>query len=234
MGVGQGTGDGKKGFLSNAGRRAGFVVLAVVLAVALAACSTSSSGVDPNVSLSKALADYFAGNVSLAKSEFQAIVKADPTNKYAWYDLGVIAQGNGDTSGAATDYLKSIGIDPTFESPLYNLGVLRYQENNIDDAITYLTRAVAANAQDANAHWNLGLALARKDTKPDNTLATKQLNEALKLDPALIKTLGVPSKSSRPAPTRGGTGPNGSGGTATTTKTTVKATTTTSAKTTTS
>jgi len=232
MGVGQGTGDGKKRFGSKVGR-GGFGALAVVLAVVLAACSTSSSPVDPNVSLSKALADYFAGNVSLAKSEFQAIVKADPTNKYAWYDLGVIAQGNGDTSGASSDYVKAIGIDSTFESPLYNLGVLDFQANKIDDAITYLTRAVASNAQDANAHWNLGLALARKDTHQDNLLATKQLNLALKLQPALIKTLGVPSKSSRTAPTRGGTGPNGSGGTGTTTKTTVKAKTTTSAKTTT-
>ena len=233
MGVGQGTGDGKKRFCSKAGRGAGFAVLAVVLAVVLAACSTSTK-VDPNVSLSKALADYFAGNVSLAKSEIQAIVKTDPNNKYAWYDLGVIAQGNGDSSGASSDYMRSIAIDPVFESPLYNLGVLRFQAGNIDDAIKYLTRAVAVNSQDANAHWNLGLALARKVIPKDNIEATKQLNLALKLDPALIKTLGVPSKSSRTAPIHAGTGPVGSGGTGpTTTKTTTKAKTTTSAKTTT-
>ncbi|HTD51367.1 MAG TPA: tetratricopeptide repeat protein [Acidimicrobiia bacterium] len=231
MGVGQGTGDEKKWLRSKAKRRAGFGGLAVVLAVVLAACSTSS-GVDPNVSLSKALADYFAGNVSLANREFKAIVKTDPTNKFAWYDLGVIAQGSSDSSGATTDYLRAIRIDPAFESPLYNLGVVDFQAGKLDDAITYLTRAIASNPHDANAHWNLGLALAGKHIPKDNILATKQLNAALKIDPALLRTLGTPSHSSRQiAPTHGGTGPKGSGGTGTTTKTTVKATT--SSKTTT-
>jgi Flp pilus assembly protein TadD len=234
MGVGQGTGDEKKRFRSKAGRRAGFGVLAVVLAVVLAACSSSPSGIDPNVSLSKALADYFAGNVSLAKGEFSAIVKTDPNNKYAWYDLGVIEQGSANASAAASDYLRSIAIDPVFESALYNLGVLRFQGGQIPDAITYLTRAVAANPADGNAHWNLGLALARIGTQKDNLLATQQLNKALKINPALIKTLGVPTKASRPAPTRGGTGPKGSGGSGATTGTTIKATTTTLSKTTTS
>jgi tetratricopeptide (TPR) repeat protein len=232
MGVGQGTGDDKKRWFSKTGRGVGFAVVAAGLAVVLAACSSSPT-VSGNVPLSKALADYFAGNVSLAKSEFQAIVKTDPSNVYAWYDLGVIAQAANDSS-ATTDYLKAIALDPTFESPDYNLGVLYFQADKIDNAITYLKRAVALNAQDANAHWNYGLALARKDIKTDNKLATEQLNAALKLDPALIKTLGVPSKLSRPAPTHGGTGPKGSGGSGPATKTTVAPKTTTSAKTTTS
>ena len=42
-----------------------------LLVAAMAACSTSGKSVDPNVSLQQALADYFAGNVTLAKREFK-------------------------------------------------------------------------------------------------------------------------------------------------------------------
>ncbi len=227
MGVGHGTGEAKKRFRSNAIHAVGIGVLAVVLAVVLAACSSSGPSVGSGVTLQKALADYDAGNVTLAKAEFQSLTKTTPTDYYPWYDLGVIAQGGGQTSTAITDYDKALAIDPTFESALYNLGVVRFQQGNFTDAITELTQAVASNPKDANAHWNLGLALVRPDTKADNKLATKQLNAALKLNPALIKTLGVPTRTSKTtAPAAGGTGPSsGSGSTATTTKTPAKTTT---------
>jgi hypothetical protein len=102
---------------------------------------------------------------------------------------------------------------------------LRFQQNNLTDAITYLGKAVASNKNDANAHWNLGLALARKDTPADNKRATTELNAALKINPQLLSTLGgVPSR--KPAPSAGGTGPGGSGGSGATTATTAKTTTT--------
>jgi tetratricopeptide (TPR) repeat protein len=202
--MGVSTGVEKKGFAAKALRGIG----CGLLIAAMAACSTSSKSAAP-VSVNQALQDYLNGNVSLAKSEFQAIVKADPTNKYGWYNLGVIAQNAGQTSSAAKDYLLAIKADPTFESPLYNLGVLRFQSNQIPDAINYLAKATVANPKDANAHWNLGLALIRPATKADNARATKELNLALKLNPALVKTLKLPAK--KPAPTAGGTGPGGSG-----------------------
>ncbi len=219
MGVGHRTGENKKRFRSNAVHGVGIGVLAVVLAMMLAACSSSGPSVDSGVTLQKALADYDAGNVSLAKAEFQELTKTDPTDYYPWYDLGVIAQGAGQTSSAVTDYGKALAIDPTFESALYNLGVVRFQQGNFPGAVNELTKAVASNPKDANAHWNLGLALVRLDTKVDNKLATEQLNAALKIDPALLKTLGVPTRTTKtPAPAAGGTGPKGgSGSTATTT-----------------
>ena len=84
---------------------------------------------------------------------------------------------------AGKDYLKSITIDPNFESALYNFGVLRFQANDMTDAITYLGKAAVANPKDANAHWNLGLALARLDTKADNLRAKNEFNWALRVAP---------------------------------------------------
>ena len=195
-----------KGVVSKAVRGIGLGVLVA----ALAACSTGNGGTaSGTATLQQALNDYTAGNVTLAKSEFQTVVKNDPNDKYGWYNLGVIAQGAGNNSDAGKDYLKSLAIDPAFESALYNYGVLQFQADQIPSAISYLRRAVAANPGDANAHWNFGLALARTGKPADNKEATTELNKALKINPALIKSLDISPKS----PLTSGSGLKAVGGT---------------------
>src|SRR2546430_15611809 len=145
--------------------------------------------------LSKALRDYASGNVQGAKSEFQQVVTIDPNNKYGWYNLGVIAQYAGDKKVATSDYNKALALDPKFESALYILGVLRYAAGDWDGAISYLTRATAAKPKDASAWWNLGPALAHKHTKADDKRSTDALNEALKLNPNLLRNRGTTGAS---------------------------------------
>jgi len=190
-----------------------------LLAVAMAACSSSGGGAP--VSISQALADYYAGNTSKATSEFKAIVKADPTSKLGWYNLGVIAQYAGSSGEASTDYQKVIGLDPKFESALYNYGLLRYNAGDKKTAISYLRRAIAITPTDANAHWNLGLALASvANTKAENNAATAQLNLALHYNPALLKGVAKPQVPAGGTSTTvaGGTVTTLAGGTATTVK----------------
>ena len=196
--MGEGTGVAGEGRVKNGLKKVASGVAIGAMALSFAACSSSSGAkAIGTVTLQKALDDYRAGNVTLAKSEFQQLVKEDPNNKFGWYNLGVLAQYAGNTNDAATNYQKSIAIDPNFESALYNYGVLRMGSNDMDTAITYLGRAVAQNSKDANAHWNLGLALAKRGntSKDDNTRSKNELNAGLKLDPSLIKTLGSPSGS---------------------------------------
>jgi tetratricopeptide (TPR) repeat protein len=150
-----------------------------ILVLCAGACSTSRKATTSSICLP-------SRRTSL--SEFECIVRLDPTDKYGWYNLGVIAQNAKDTRTATQDFERAITIDSHFEAALYNLGVLRFNAKDFHAAVTYLSRAVAANPKDANAHWHLGLALARMDTKADNTLAAKQLNTALKLDPNFINT----------------------------------------------
>lgn len=136
------------------------------------------------------------------KTHFQQIVNRDPTNRYGWYNLGVIAQNAKDTKAAAQDFNKAIAIDPHFESPLYQLGLLYFQANDLPDAITYLGRAVAANPMDANAHWQLGLALAHTHMAADSRHAVQELNAALRINPRLgpHNLFNLPTSTSRSAP----------------------------------
>ena len=210
-------------FSSARGGRIGASAVATTLLIAtLAACaSTNSSGSDsvarpsstvdtgttvPSGSsgnpathaatlLKQALRDYVSGNVQVAKGEFHQVVSLDPNNKYGWYNLGVIAQYAGDKEGAARDYDKALALDPKFESALYNVGVLRYGAGDWDGAISYLTRATAAKPKDASAWWNLGLALAHKHPKADDKRSTDALNEALRLNPSLLRNRGTTGAS---------------------------------------
>jgi tetratricopeptide (TPR) repeat protein len=172
-----------------------------MLVFCVGACSTRSSGA--RCSGLKCLGPISPPRtLSLAqeKADFEQIVTSDPSNRYGWYNLGVIAQGARDSKSAAADFERAIAVAPNFESPLYQLGLSHFRANDIPDAVTDLSRAVAANPKDAYAHWYLGLALERHDLKPGDTRPSREMGEALKLDPALLKTFARPADGSRRDP----------------------------------
>ena len=178
-----------RGRLSGVAKKVASGAVIGVLALSLAACSSGKAKVVGT--LDQGLADYRAGNIALAKSEFEQLVKNDPNNKFGWYNLGVLAQYAGNSSEASADYQKALTIDPSFESALYNYGLVKAAGNDLNAAIDLLGKAATANPKDAGAHWQLGLALAKRGdtTKGDNARSTKELNAGLKLDPTLIKSL---------------------------------------------
>jgi Tfp pilus assembly protein PilF len=167
--------------------------VAVVGTIVMVFGAVSCSGSSPETAATSVLGSdcvgcpFGHGSLAQAKAEFEKEAKADPKNKYPWYNLGIIAQGSGDTKAAEVDFLKAISIDPKFESALYQEGLVRFHANDIPGAISYLTRAVTADEKDSCAHWVLGLALDRESPPTDNHRATNELRAALKIDPALIK-----------------------------------------------
>jgi Flp pilus assembly protein TadD len=200
-------------FSAGGGRTiAGAIAITLIIGT-MAACGSDNSGGSAGSTgtaatlLSKALSDYFSGNIEVAKGEFQQVVNLDPKNKYGWYNLGVIAQYSGDKKQAADDYNKALELDPQFESVLYNLGVLRYNASDWQGAVNYLRRATAINAKDANAWWDLGLALAHLHHNATDKEATDALNKALKLNPNL-----VPNRAKGSSGASGATGSSGTSG----------------------
>ena len=175
-----------------------------VLVAALAACSTGgSTAADPNVTLQQALSDYFAGNITLAKAEFEVVVKNDPNDQYGWYNLGVIEQGAGNTSKAASDYLKAIS-DPA----QLRVGALQPRRVALPGRTRSTTRSpISAGPSMPNPRTRTrsGTTVSRSAetrTPADNAKSKNELNTALKINPTLIKTLGTPKTT---APPSGGT-----------------------------
>src|SRR5437868_245912 len=99
---------------SSISRRAASATAVVVLSLALGACSSSSKpGADGTTGsttpanakavaalVQKGLQAQIAGNDTEAEKDFNQVLDADPNNKYAHYNLGLIYQNRGKNSDA--------------------------------------------------------------------------------------------------------------------------------------
>ena len=179
-------------------RRVGLAAAGIALVLVAGACSSSSktpaagsTGKSASL-LNKALQEQVAGNTAQAEKDYKAVIAADPQNKYAFYDLGLIYDNQGKNSLAEGQYSLALGIDAKYEPALYNLARLRALDGNTSGAITLYQQAIASNPKDANAHFNLGLLLRHTNKVAEGNA---QVQTAVQLNPALASKAtaqGVP------------------------------------------
>ncbi|MEV0409800.1 tetratricopeptide repeat protein [Streptomyces sp. NPDC050448] len=137
-----------------------------------------------------------------AARTYRRVVELDPRNKLAWYNLGVIAQQDGETADALASYDKALKIDPSFTSALFNEAIL-LKPTEPDRAVGLLKRAIAADPQAATAHLQLGHILAGKGRTDE---AGGEFRRAVVADPSLrsqvpdeFRDFASPSPTSTPA-----------------------------------
>jgi len=180
--------------------RRGLAAAVVLLVVGGAACSSGSSKTGaPGTTakaptgatavaalLDKALQEHVAGKLDDAVRDYDAVVAADPTNKFAHYNLGLIHQDRKQNADAEAEYRLALNTDPKYGLALYNLAILVANDGDTAGAISLYRRAIAANPGDANSHFNLGLLLIKEGsaTAPAGRL---EVAAAIKLDPNLAK-----------------------------------------------
>src|SRR4051794_14118827 len=111
-------------------RGLGLGVAAIALTLGIAGCSGSSdgskSGDSPSATstssaqklLDKALKEHAQGDLATAKKDYTQVLDSDPRNKYALYNLGVIAQTEGDDPGAVKRYQQALTVDPGYNPAL--------------------------------------------------------------------------------------------------------------------
>jgi tetratricopeptide (TPR) repeat protein len=144
----------------------------------------------PNQLLNAGVAALNSGKTTTARADFEAILTTDPSNKYgdnkiADYDLGVIDQTQGNTSGAITNYQAAIKIDPNYTGAEYNLAIAE-TASNPTGAIALYRQVIASSPTDVNAIYNLGLLLYESGQK---TEGDTYLNQAIQMAPSLAKKL---------------------------------------------
>jgi tetratricopeptide (TPR) repeat protein len=117
----------------------------------------------------------------LAVADYLAVVKRDPSNKLAWYDLGVIAHQAGQDTEAAKDYQAALAADPHYVPALYNLAILKTATDPKTAEQLYET-AAEVEPKNAKVHLNLGFVLKMlgQDAK-----GNAEISQAVKLDPSL-------------------------------------------------
>jgi tetratricopeptide (TPR) repeat protein len=142
----------------------------------------------PNELLNAGVAALKAGKIASAKADFNAVIRTDESDKYlnnniAYYDLGVIAQTQGNKSQAETDYKSAIVLDPNYPAAEYNLAIEETAAHP-QDAIALYRKVIATNPTDVNAIYNLGLLLYQTGQKTEGEAL---LTQAIQLAPSLAK-----------------------------------------------
>ncbi|MER5718680.1 tetratricopeptide repeat protein [Streptomyces sp. NPDC002132] len=116
-----------------------------------------------------------------AARAYRRVLRLDPQNKFAWYNLGVISHEDGRTNDALAAYEKSLKIDPAFLSALFNEGIL-LKSSDPDRAMGLLERALGVNPQAATVHLHLGEIWAMKNR---DQVAADEFRSAVAADPSL-------------------------------------------------
>ena len=162
------------------------VALLIVLALVATVAKVCTGGESDSAAdlVAKGLGAQRAGNDEKARGFYEKAAKKDPRNKYAHYNLGLIAQTvDKDALTAETQYNLTLAIDNAFAPALFNLGILRANAKRTAEAIELYRRAIEADDTFAAAHFNLGLLLREQD--PESEEATNEINRGIELDPAL-------------------------------------------------
>ncbi len=208
--------------MTTTARRLAMAACAVVASTSLVACTTSSSTPDPtkptasvvptatqSVSgpaanpneaqvtrlLDQGIVAAQAGKYDEAATTFNNVLLLDPTNKYAFYNLALIAQTKSDTATALANYDKALASDAAYTPAMYNKAILLEASKN-DEAIAIYEKIVQINPQASTAWFRLGMAY---DRKGDKAKAQAARAEAIKLDPTLAQ---VPTSSPKPSTSR--------------------------------
>ena len=185
-------------FRSTIGRASrGVIALAVLGVLTLGACGSDSKKSAPQPKdattlLDKAMAEHLAGKLPQAEQDYTQLIRSDPQNKYAYYNLGLIFQTEHRAADAENQYRLVLTIDTKYEPALYNLALLRTAANDPESATDLYRRAIAVSPKDANARFNLGLLLLKNGKTLEGD---RQIQQAVALDATLrnkATAVGVP------------------------------------------
>jgi len=179
----------------------GFLVAVLGLSLFVTACGGAAAPTaDPAAdALNRALAAHAAGKLDEAVTDYYQTLEKDPKNKFAFYNLGEIAQRQNRMAAAESFYRLALEQDSKMTSALFNLAIVRTNLGATADAVSLYRQVIAVDPNYAAAHFNLGLLLRQLGQTAD---AQTELATAQRLDAKLV----APSPSATPvqqaSPTR--------------------------------
>ena len=168
---------------------------AVLFGLAASSCgSPSTSGTTGTAedALSRGLQAHTAGKFDEATTAYFETLAKDPKNKFAFYNLGEIAQRQNRPAAAESYYRLALEQDARMTSALFNLAIIRPNAGANQEAVDLYRRVIAVEPNNAPAHFNLGLVLRLLGQTAE---AQTELATAQRLDAKLV----APSPSASPA-----------------------------------
>jgi tetratricopeptide (TPR) repeat protein len=184
---------------AESGRRGRLSVIAglIVAGVASAGCGggatdlTSSSQSSPpsaqsatasaTALINTGIAQANARQYQQAETTFRDVLVLSPNNKFAWYNLGLIAQVQNQSSAAVADYSKALSIDTKYTPAMYNEAIL-LERTNLRSALALYQQITSINPKAATAYLRESFVY---DRLGDKSKANQARARALALDPSL-------------------------------------------------
>jgi tetratricopeptide (TPR) repeat protein len=133
--------------------------------------------------LDRGLAEQRAGDVEAAGEAYREVLRHDPDNAFAFYNLGVLAQADNRFTEAEENYRAALNSDPTFVRALYNLATVRYRLGAKLETVDLYQQVIELDPQNASAHLNLAFSL-RDLGKVEE--AAEEFGTAVQLQPQLV------------------------------------------------
>jgi tetratricopeptide (TPR) repeat protein len=125
---------------------------------------------------------YYALGVALKQQSAAARKAGPPANASVTRAREMAARG--DLNGAREQLTEAIRLDDKLAEAHNLLGFILGQQGDLASGVTHLERAVALRPDDADARYNLGVALWYISGADTRTRAIAELRESVTLDPA--------------------------------------------------
>ncbi|MGC4749597.1 tetratricopeptide repeat protein [Micromonospora sp. DT201] len=129
-----------------------------------------------------------AGNIDAAKATFEKVVAAEADNKFAWFNLGFIAQSRNQADEAVDNYDKALAADASYKPALYNKAIA-LEGKAPTTSIEIYRKVVSIDDKSSTAYLRLGMLLSQSG---DDAAARNAFQSAIRLDKGL--TSAVPAK----------------------------------------
>lgn len=156
----------------------------------------TSDGAAPADLLNLGVEQGQAGKFDEAKVTFEEVLEAEANNKFAWFNLGFIAQSRNKVDEAITNYDKALEVDANYKPALYNKAIALESEDPATSMDIY-RRIVSIDNKSSTAYLRLGILLSRSG---DDEEARDAFNAAIRLDNELTSAVPAEYRATLSAP----------------------------------
>jgi tetratricopeptide (TPR) repeat protein len=128
----------------------------------------------------RAIAAQHMGEIPAAMADYEQAIQCNPELALAYYHRADCQASQGDFAAAIADYDRTLKLSPQWAAAYQRRGAIHYQQGAIDLARQDYQQALALEPT-ATLHYQYGL------MAPDPAAAKESFDQALELDPHLIK-----------------------------------------------
>ena len=126
--------------------------------------SAGSTAQSATALINTGIAQANAKQYQQAETTFRNVLVLSPKNKFAWYNLGLLAQVQNKAADALADYSRALSIDPKYTPAMYNKAIL-LERTNLRSALALYQQITSINPRAATAYLREGFVYQRLGDK---------------------------------------------------------------------